>query len=169
MAKRVAVVFACLALGAACEKPQGSLAGSFTVRVSPDPVVFRQLYPRATSIVHASPPPFLPSYYAATMTLVITEGRGGVGHLDSVQTELVSRDGVTTHAGTYDGGCDYENEFTGAGNRTIPPHGRLEWCLSRVATPDLAREYTLRVTPRITDELGNAIAPSESLTVVVQR
>jgi hypothetical protein len=167
---RLAVALAWVLMAPACETsppsvPATPLPGAFSVRVSPDPVVFRQLYPGAGSLGLASPPPIDPRYYAATMTLMITERQGGTGHLDAVQTELLSTDGGGTPVGSFDGACDFANELTQGGNRTIPPHGTLEWCMSRLGTPDVDREYTLRVSARITDGLGNVTTATEHFAV----
>jgi hypothetical protein len=151
------------------EPVAGSWAGSFTLQVSPDPVVFQQLFPGAGSLALSSPPPPDPRFYVATMTLIITEEGGGFGHLDSVRTELRSKDGTTVPAGVYDGACDFANELTRGGDRTISPHGRLEWCMGRLATPDPAREYTLLVTARIVDGHGKATNPSTAFRVVFPR
>jgi hypothetical protein len=166
MKRMVAAPFAVLALTVACGGPSAPVAGSFSTRVSPDPVVFRQLYPEATGSIFASPPPRDPRFYSATMTLIITADRGVAGHLASVEAELVSSDGVPISAGTYDDSCDFSNDLTGGGDRMVPPNGRLEWCMGRVARPDVTRSYTLRITPRIVDALGNVIAPAENFRVV---
>jgi hypothetical protein len=171
--KRVAVVFALLVVGPACEaKPPAApeppatfLVGAFGVRVAPNPVVFRPLYPGAHPLAVASPPPPDPRYYVAPLTLIITEQIGGTGHLDSVETELVSSEGVVTNLGSYDGACD----FLTLASRTIPPRGSLSWCMGRIATPETAGPYTLRVSARITDALGNVTTATVSPTAVVQR
>lgn len=126
------------------------------------------LLPRG-ALTLATPPPPDPRFYAATMTLLVSESRRGAGRLESVQTALISRDGVALAVGTYDGACDFANALTGGGNRAIPPHGQLEWCLARLGTPDINGQYTLRITPRIRDELGNVVVPSASFQVVFER
>jgi hypothetical protein len=169
--KRWSAVLALVVGGLACDTPTPAapVPGSFSVRVAPNPVVFRQLYPGAATLALASPPPPDPRYYTASMTLVISEGQGGTGHLDAVETQLVSADGVPTVVSMYDGSCDFGNELTRGGNRAVPPHGSLEWCLGRLATPDAGREYTLRFTARITDGFGTVSTPTGDVRVVVQR
>jgi hypothetical protein len=126
------------------------------------------LLPR-DALTLATPPPPDPRFYAATMTLLVSESRGGAGRLESVQTAPISRDGVALAVGTYDGACDFANALTRGGNRAIPPHGQLEWCLARLGTRDINGQYTLRITPRIRDELGNVVVPSASFQVVFER
>ena len=149
--------------------PDPSGPGAFSVRVAPDPVVFTQMYPDARPLALASPPPPDPRYYRATMTLIVTEQQGGIGHLDGVTTDLIAGDGTVIPVHTFDGACDFQNELSRSGDRTIPPRGSLAWCLSRLATPDVAGSYTLRISARITDGLGNVTRPTDDSAVVIQR
>jgi hypothetical protein len=170
--KRVAIGLALLLAGPACgspppEAPEGPgplLVGAFGVRVSPIPVVFRRLFP-AAPLSLASPPPPDPRYYVAQLTLIITEQVGGTGRLDAVETELLSSDGVVTAIGSYDGACD----FLTLASRAIPPRGSMSWCMGRLATPDTAGPYTLRITARITDGLGQTTTATMSTPAVIER
>jgi hypothetical protein len=149
--------------------PVPSGPGAFSVRVAPDPVVFTQMYPDARPLALATPPPPDPRYFRATMTLIITEQQGGIGHLDGVATALIASDGTVIPVYSFDGACDFQNELSRGGDRTIPPRGSLAWCLSRLATPDVGGAYTLRVSARITDGLGNVTSPTGDSAVVIQR
>lgn len=155
-----------VAVTAACGAPSAPVPGSFSVAVDPEPVVFRQMFPGAGALALASPPPPDARFYSATMTVVIAEHGGGAGRLEWVETELVSGDGAAVSVGAFDGSCDFQHQLSRGGDRAIPPHGRLEWCIGRLATPDVAREHTLRVTPRIVDELGNVSTPTRTVRVV---
>lgn len=101
------------------------------------------------------------------MTVSETAGVGGT--LQSIETHLTPRGHAPIVIGGFDSNCYNAYEFNPSVPRRVPPQGSLQWCVPRIATPDVTLEYMIRFAALLSDDSGTSHRVEQELPVTFIR